>query len=559
MVIEAAERHALAVLEALEARYRADPRFAFDRATADAACAFFPRYLRHTNGPLAGRPFDLLEWQRRLVALIFGWKWASGPLRGRRVVRQVWLEIARKNGKSTFAAGIALLLLLGDGGKGVEVYSAAADKEQAKIVFRDAVTMAVDSPDLARLVEPLKEALIAPTGVYRALSADADTKHGLRPKGVLFDEVHTQPNRHLYDVLHTAVGAQAEPLELYITTAGTDRQSICYELHYYAIRVRDGVVEDPAFLPVLFAATDTDDFADPMAWAKANPSLGQAVAFEFLEAEARRALDQPGYQNTFRRLYMNQWTEAVSAWIGADLWRRNETDLDADGADLDGRRCYGALDLSGKKDLTALPLVFPPEDGDPDGVYDVLLRFWSPGDTLAERATVDRVPYTLWRDQGHLIAPPGRSVDYAFVAEELGRLSARFDLVQVAFDPWRISDLERELEAAGVDVPLVKHGQGWQGGARPDQLWMPRSLDELERLLLAGRLRIRRNPVLTWNAASAVIEADAKGNRIFTKRKSTGRIDGIVALAMAVGAATAGLIGTDPGISLPAGYRVAVA
>ena len=536
-----AEAHARQVIGALRARYEADPRFIFRPQAAKAAAEFFPRYLRHTNGPMAGQPFHLLVWQKELVELIFGWFWAEGPEFGRRIIRQVFLEIARKNGKSTFCAGLAWLMLLLQGDQGVEIYNAAADKDQASIVFADSVAMGRASPALASKAEFLKNAIVAKQGVIRPLSADAETKHGLRPAGVLFDELHTQKNRNLYDVLHTAVGAHPQPLEIYITTAGVDRTSICYEVYEYACRVRDGVVLDPSFLPIIFEADAADDFTDPRAWAKANPSIGRAVRFEFLQAEAAQALERPGYQNTYRRLYMNQWTESVSAWISQDLWRRAQIAADEwPHEEIARRRRFAGLDLSAKKDLTALGEVFPPDDPeDETSVYYATVTVWTPADSMADREKTDRVPYPLWARQGHLNAVPGLTINHAFVAAHLAQSHADGpEYAEIAFDPWRIDDLRRELTDCGEEIPLVKHGQGFQGGGREDSLWMPRSVDEFERLLLAGRLKILANPCLDFAAASAVIERDAKDNRVFTKKKSTGRIDPIAALAMATGAAT---------------------
>ena len=313
-VIAAARAHAAGVCARLEARYRDNPLITFDEGTAEKACAFFPKFLRHSKGALAGKPFELEEWERRVVRLIFGTKWKSS---GRRVIRTMYLFVGRKNGKSTYSAGLALLMLLADGEQGGEVYSAAADKDQAAIVFNEAARMRAGSQALAEVTEAFKHSIICSSlsSIYQVLSSAAETKDGLNPSAVIVDELHAHKNRRLYDVLHTAMGAREQPLEALLTTAGNDRHSICYEQHQYALRVLDGTVEDLTFLPVLFAADEKDDWRDPLSWAKANPSAGVAIKVDYLARECKKAQDTPAYQNTFRRLHLNQWCVKIGTMI----------------------------------------------------------------------------------------------------------------------------------------------------------------------------------------------------------------------------------------------------
>ena len=331
------------------------PGYTFDKTAATAAVLFFERLLRHTKGEWAGEPFQLQAWQRdEIVRPLFGWKRADGTRRFRRA----YIEIPRKNGKSTISAGIALALLMLDAEPGVEVYSAAADRQQAAIVFDAASTMVQESPALAKFAEVYRREIRVPklNGIYRVLSADAPTKHGLNAHGVIFDELHAQPNRELWDVLATSMGSRRQPMLVMITTAGYDRESICWEMHQYAQQVLRGDVDDPSFFAYIAAAEQEDDWTSPATWAKANPGLGVTVKRDYLEAEAQRAKQVPAYQNTFRRLHLNQWTSQESRWLDMTAWDRCGGEL----PDLSGRVCYGGLDLASTTDIAALSLVFPP-------------------------------------------------------------------------------------------------------------------------------------------------------------------------------------------------------
>lgn len=490
----------------------------FDPRSAAVAIAFFERMLHHVKGEWSGEPFKLQPWQRELISELFGWKRPDGSRRYRRA----YIEIPRKNGKSTLAAGIGLLLLFADGEPGAEIYSAAADRDQAAIVFDVAKGMVESSPHLQRLAEVYKRSITVPAtrSSYKVLSADAFTKHGLNAHGVIFDELHAQPTRELWDVLSTATGARRQPLLVAITTAGYDRESICWEQHEYARQVLGGLIDDPSFYGYIAAADEADDWTAPETWRKANPGLGTSVKLEYLEQECRRAQASPAYQNTFRRLHLNQWTQQETRWLDLAAWDRCGHAVDA--TELQGRRCYAGLDLASTTDIAALVLVFPPSE--PEEPYQVLPYFWIPAENLIDKGRRDRVSYDAWVRAGLMTATPGSAIDYETIRTAVERLGEVYDIGDIAFDRWGAVQMSQQLEAAGFT--MVAMGQGMQSMSPPTK--------ELLRLVLDGRLAHGGHPVLRWMADNLVVQADAAGNIKPNKAKSTARIDGMVALIMAL-------------------------
>ena len=488
----------------------------FDERAGELAVRFFERLLRHTKGEWAGEAFGLQRWQATIVRDVFGWKRADGT----RKFRRVYIEIPRKNGKSTLSAGMALLLLFADGEPGAEVYSAAADREQAAIVFEQAKQMVVGSPALARHAEVYKRAIVVPESMssYKVLSSDAPTKHGLNAHGVIFDELHAQPNRELWDVLTTSQGSRRQPMVVAITTAGFDRQSICWEQHEYARQVLAGVVEDESFYGFVAAAEEGDDWMSPAVWRKANPSLGVTVQEEYLAAEAARARQVPAYQNTFRRLHLNQWTQQEERWLDLAAW--DACDGAVDESQLVGRVAYGGLDLASTTDIAAFVLVFPPGPG--EEVYRVVPRFWIPRENMVERARRDRVPYDAWVRDGLMTATPGNVIDFTRIVADVKELGKRFKIAEVAFDRWGAVQVSQELGGAGLT--MVQFGQGFASMASPTK--------ELLRLVLDGKLAHGGQPVLRWMADNLTVEMDAAGNVKPSKKKSREKIDGMVALIM---------------------------
>jgi len=491
----------------------------FSTKAADRAVAFFEEWLCHVKGEWAGQPFLLEPWEREIVRRLFGWHRRSD---GTRRYRKCYVEIPRKNGKSLLAAGIALYCLFADREPGAEVYSAATNRDQAGMVFNPAKGMVEANPLLLEACEDgkvLRRMIrVASTGnVYQVLSADVPGKHGLNAHAVIVDELHAHKDRDFLDVLRTSQGTRRQPILFMITTAGWDRNSICWEEHQYARGVLDGTVDDPEYLAVIYAAPADADWDDPKIWAAANPNLGVSVKLEFLEAEAVKARNTPGYVNVFRRLYLNQWTEAAARWLSMRKWNRCAA---SPPEALAGRRCWGGLDLSSTLDLTAYALLFLDEKQ----IADALLWFFVPEENLIERVKRDKVPYNRWRDDGWITCTPGNVVDYDMIRETIGDSAEQYDVQEVGYDRWNSTQLTTQLDSDGIT--MAKVGQGWRDMSSPSK--------ELERRIVSGKIRHGGNPVLAWCARNVCVQQDPAGNMKPDKKRSHERIDGIVALIIAL-------------------------
>lgn len=523
-----AHAHAMAVVEKQEARYRSDPRFYFDGLLAERAVKFFPKFLRHSKGKLGGQPFELEPVQARIVRIIFGYRWKAGygEDAGSRVVRVFWYEVARKNGKSTLLAGIALYLLVAVGERGAEILSAATDRDQAKVIFGEAANMVMQSPALQKNLEVLTNVIVCPRvgGVYKAISGVPDGKHGLNPSGIIVDEVHEQKTRELIDTLHTAVGSRSDPLEAYATTAGNDQKTICWEMHETALKVANGDLEDPSLLPIIFAAEADDDWSDARTLIKANPLLGSAIRLPYLLKEMKRASESPAYTNTFRRLHLNQWTEQATKWLDMRAWAECRGPLDWKEMEkaLARRRCYGGLDLARVRDFSAFTLLFPPTDDDPH--WYVLCRFWLPQEDFAKRMKETRVRLDLWRDQGALQLTPGNTTDFSFIAQAILEDARRFDILELGYDRTFAGEVVQTLSDEGMS--LVEIGQGFLSMAAPTA--------EIERQVISRELAHGGHPVLTWMASNVAVRFDPAGNMKPDKERSGDKIDGIAAMANAL-------------------------
>jgi phage terminase large subunit-like protein len=542
-------------------RWTSNGKYWFDKHAADAACAFFETYLCLTIdwfGGRAGAPFRLARWQRRIVRKVFGWKRADGTRRYRRV----WLEVPRKNGKTEFAAGLALLLLVADGEFGAQVYSIASEEGQAKIVFERATRMVASSPALKREIEAFKTSLYcsALTSAFKPLTAAPSSKQGFAPSGCIADEVHVWNDGELYDAVHEGEGSRAQPLDVMITTAG-EKGTYADEQHEYALEVQRGITDDEELFVAIYGAADDDDWTDPKIWAKANPNYGVSVNPDFLASECRKARQLPRLENRFRRYYLDQWVEQSVRWIPMEYWdvctsapeeRARSlflSDPDRDeklktrvvasgrhGADLwkrlpdlmAGRPCAGGLDLATTRDIAAWCLWFPPER--PGARETLIWKFWLPRDTLKQLKDTERRRYEAWAKDGALVLTPGNVTDYDFIKRDILSDSLRYRLAALGVDRWNATQLATDLlNTEGLPVELF--GQGYASMSGPSK--------EFERLVMAGLLDHGGHPVLRWMVGNVAIRLDTNGNFKPDKEKSSEKIDGVVAAIMALGLAIA--------------------
>ena len=496
------------------------PTSHYDVAKADRAVKFIEN-LKHTKGKWAGKRFWLFPWQEQIVRDIFGIVDADG----KRQFRTAFIEIGKKNGKSELAAAVALYLLYADNEPSAEVYGAAADRQQASIVFDVAKQMVDMSPALlkrSKIMGATKRIVnYSNAGFYQVLSAEVATKHGLNVSGLVFDELHAQPNRKLYDVLTKGSGdAREQPLYFLITTAGTDRESICYELHQKAKDLLDGRKIDPTFYPVVYGLADDDDWHDEENWYKANPSLGQTITIERVRDMYREAQDNPAEENVFKQLRLNMWVSSLTRFIPEHIYDLGNAPIDL--ASLEGRDCYGGLDLSSTDDITAFVLMFPPRDETEK--YIMLPFFWIPEDTIPIRVRRASVPYDVWYKQGYLNATEGNVIHYDFIEKFINDLGNKYHIREIAFDRWGAVQMTQDLEGMGFTV--VQFGQGFASMSPPTK--------EFYKLLMEGKIQHGGNPVMRWMAGNVVVDTDPAGNIKCTKAKSAEKIDGIVAAIMAL-------------------------
>ena len=497
----------------------------YDHASGQIVVDFFRDCLRHVEGSFAGKPFLLQPWQEDFIRTLFGWKNKDGSRR----YRTAYLEVGRGNGKSTLGAAIALWLLFCDGEQRAQVYCCAGAREQAGLVYGIAADMVRREPALlerCKVRHSQKRIVVESSRSFlKAIAAKADTAHGFNTSGCIFDELHVQPNRDLWDTIETSKGksGRRHPLTVAITTAGWDRNSICYEVHDYATKIRDGILDDQTFLPVIFSAKETDDWTDEHVWETANPGLDVTVSREHLRRKCEEAKQNAALENTFRRLYLSQWTESDVRWLQMDKWDKCGESLRS----LEGRPCYAGLDLASTSDLTALVLLFP----DDDGSYDVLPFFWVPKESARRRERRDHVPYMRWIGEDVIRTTDGDTTDYDTVRAGINEIASKHQILEIAIDRlFQGAQLSSQLQEDGFEV--VAFGQGFYSMAAPTA--------ECERLVRSDMLRHANHPILRWMASNVTVEVDAAGNMKPSKKKSSEKIDGIVAMIMAIGRAIVG-------------------
>ena len=498
----------------------------YDKAKADNAVDFI-NSLCHVHGEWAGKPFNLMKWQDKIVRDIFGTVKADGN----RQYNTAFIFTPKKNAKSELAAAVALYLLCADGEYGAEIYGCAADKNQAGIIFKTASQMVRLKPALAKRIKvnEANKRLIYPmmNSFYQVMSADVPSKHGINAHGVIFDELLAQPNRELYDVMTKGAGdARRQPLNFILSTAGTDKRSICYEVYQKAKDILEGRRDDPTFYPVIYGADPKDNWEDEKIWKKANPSLGVSIVMDKLRQAYESAKGNPVEEKLFRQLRLNIWSEETARWLPIEIW--NELAEDYDEYDLRDKICYGGLDLSSTTDITAFVLMFPPDD--PNGKYKVLPYFWIPMANMDKRIKRDHVQYDSWQTMGYVMTTEGSVVDYGTVEDFIKSLGQKFEIRQIAMDRWNGTATAQRLEKAGFT--MIEFGQGFRSMTYPTK--------ELMRLILDKKIAHNGNDALNWMLENMVVKTDEAGNVKPDKAKSTERIDGAVALIMALDIALKG-------------------
>lgn len=465
------------------------------------------------------KQFELQKWQRDIVATLFGWKREDGTRR----YRESFIFVPRKNGKSTLSAGLALCSFFLDKQVRGQFFCAACDLDQAELVFGMVSSMVRAVPRLANQCKVLssRKRIVRGDSLLRAIPADDAGAYGTEPHLVVGDELHLWRNRRLKDALHTGTAALPQPLEIYITTAGYDFGTICGEVYTHACNVRDGIIRDATFLPIIYEAGKDDDWKDEATWKKANPNYGVSVRRDYMQAECQKAIDNPVYQNTFLREHLNRWTEQQTRWLSMDDWRACRTDGEPikDGA----RVCVG-YDLSVVNDITAIAIA----ERLPGLKYKVEWLFFIAEGRARFIESRHRVPYSTWIRQGYVIATPGKSVDYSFVEAELLKIAEKYDLVHIGFDPYNAKDLnERLTQVHGLSC--VETRQGCATLSAPCK--------ELERIVIEGLLDHGHNPVADWMASNVEVKTDSNGNITPCKPEhmaNSKKIDGISALVNAI-------------------------
>jgi phage terminase large subunit-like protein len=540
----------------------------FDRDKAEEAFRYFETVLKLSEGQFEGQPFILHPSQAFIVGSLFGWMREDGTRRFRRA----YIEQGKGNGKSPLAGGIGLKGLASDGEAGAQIYAAAAKREQAGILFADAVKMVKQSPALAKRLSlsggPGREfniAHLSSGSFFRPVSKEAGKSgSGPRPYFVLADEVHEMPDRKILEMMERGFKFRRQPLLFMITNSGTDRNSVAWEEHEHAVKVAAGnhdavtdptyqgqAIDDTTFAYVCALDEDDDPLEDPSCWAKANPLLGVTITEQYLADTVKQARAIPGQLNGILRLHFCVWTDAETAWMSRDALEPRLADFDI--ADHHGAKIYLALDLSQNQDITALGAVV--ETGTIDGkpTYDAWIEAWTPGDTMAARGRRDKLPYDVWAREGHLHAPKGKTISYRHVAQTLAEYDRDFHIQLVAYDRFAFKKFEEDVIELGLSIPFAEHPQGGTRKGKAlapggEGLWFPGSLRLLENAILEGRVRFKRNPVLISAMMSAVTDQDKWDNRWLAKERSVNKIDAAVAVTMALGVANTADQAPAPGI-----------
>lgn len=495
--------------------WRGADEFVFCQDVAERVCKFFPEHFRHGKGEFSDKPFILGDWQKRIAGHLFGWKRQDGTRR----YREVFIYVPKKNGKTQFAAGVALILLVADNEPGAEVYSASGDVDQAKIIF-EAGTYMVENDKLLDdniKVFPGYHAMkfAATQSYWKVLSSEAKTKHGPNIHGLILDELHIFPNNELIDTLRRGTISRRQPLTIYLTTADYARPSPCNTLLNYARKVRDGIIDDKFFLPVIYEADEEGDAWDSEdTWRKVNPNYGISVKRDYFVAEVKKAKEEPSNENSFKRLHLNMQTKQENKWMNMEDWDKSGIVLEKD--DLLGKKCFGALDLASTADIAAFVLYFPE-------FFACLCWFWVPENTAKKR-----IEYELWQKQGYIKICSEKTINQDVIREEIKQIAKIYKISGIAYDPWNAAQISRKL-ADEDGFEMFEFRQGFKSMNEPSK--------ELEKIVIQRKLVHFGNPVLRWMAANAQIQEDKTGSIKPVKpgKDSPLKIDGIVSLVMGVG------------------------
>lgn len=487
-----------------------------DVEKAKEVIEFFHNELVFIEGKRAGTPFELELWQQSIVAALFGWFRPDGTRR----YREAFIFVPRKNGKTPYCAGIIDYVGFCDGEPGAQIYSSAGERDQAALTFRHAAGMIARNRTLSKCSRTYRtyksiEYGSDGTTVYKALSADADTKHGQNIHVVVNDELHVHKTRDLIDTLETGTASREQPLIIHITTAGFDKETICREKYDYACKVRDGIIDDPYFLPVIYEAQEGDDWTSEETWKKANPNYGVSVSPEYIRKACKEAEEIPAKENTFKRLHLNIWTEQDVRWLSKEVWDECGSDYTED--DLYGKVCYGGLDLSSTTDLSCFVLFFP-------DTGSILCYPFAPHDGAHRRGRRDKAPYIDWHRDGFIELTPGDVIDYDRIRTKINELDKKFNIQAVAIDRWNATQISTQLDGDGFKV--IPMGQGYASMSAPSK--------EMEKLVLERAIKHNRHPAMNWCISNISIEQDAAGNIKPSKKKSPERIDCVVALVNAI-------------------------
>lgn len=493
-----------------------DPKlYYYDEAASLKVIEFIESYCTHIRGDKAGEPLILADfWKEDILKPAFGIKRLSNR---KRRFKTIYLEIGKGNAKSTVGSALALYLLGLDTQKGAEVYSVAGDREQARIIFDTSKHMVLDSAYLKNMFTVYQYAITKKNSAsfYKVRSSEAGGAHGLIPSAIIFDEVHVQPNRELWDTMTAGQMKRDDSITFAFTTAGWDKQSICYELHKKALDVVSGKIPDDSFLGVIYAAPENDDISKVKTWKKANPGLGNILSVENLQIEYNKVLASPSYENTFRRLHLNQWTDTYESWINDDEWMKCGEMFDS--RELEGAECYGGLDLANTRDFNAFVLIFPP-------LNKILCYFWLPSEMVDKRMERNSIDFRQWVNDGHIKLMPGSSSDYEIILNDIRELCKKYNIQSVAYDRKFAAPIVTSLED---DVKMTPFNQGITEISFPTK--------QLDLYVAKRNIMHGGNPVLRWMLGNVSIYRDPNDNIKVVKHKSNDKVDGVVALIMAIG------------------------